>query len=193
MDNEHDTPLIITEEYSNKVANGIADGILAYLNVEKNTATEEVKQEIVEAVVDTHNKIDVKYQVYANKWLPDVKNCEDYAGVFGQAISGFRGNTVGKEEDVGKLIYCVGILNGRWLGEITDREKDSLGDDFAGILGQAIDRIMIRATKGRVRVRVHILGGGWLPWVTGYDKNDSNNGYAGIKGKKIDAIQVEII
>ena len=97
MDNEHDTPLILTEEYSNKVANGIADGILAYLNVEKNTATEEVKQEIVEAVVDTHSKIDVKYQAFSGKkWLPDVKNCEDFAGVLGQAISGFRGNTVRK-------------------------------------------------------------------------------------------------
>ena len=39
-------------------------------------------------------KIDVKYQAYTNKWLPDVINTQDYAGVLGQAISCFRGNTV---------------------------------------------------------------------------------------------------
>lgn len=99
----------------------------------------------------------------------------------------------GNEEEAGKLIYCVGLLNDRWLGEITDREKDKTGDDFAGILGKPIDRIMIKCTKRNMRYRVRILNGEWLPWVTGYDKNDDNNGYAGIKGKKIDAIQVEII
>ena len=194
MDNEHDTPLILTEEYASKVANGIADGILEYYNIEKK---EEVKaeskpQEITEPV-EEHSKIDVKYQAYTNKWLPDVLNCSDYAGVLGQAISAFRGNTVGKEEEAGKLIYCVGLLNGRWLGEIKDREKDSSGDDFAGILGKPIDRIMIMSTKRKVRYRVRLLNGEYLPWVTGYNKNDHENGYAGIKGKAIDAIQVEII
>lgn len=57
MDNEHDTPLILTEEYSNKVANGI----LAYLNVgKKETTTEEIKEETTETVIETHSKIDVK-------------------------------------------------------------------------------------------------------------------------------------
>ncbi len=44
--------------------------------------------------VQTNSKIDVKYQAYTNKWLPDVINTQDYAGVNGQVISGFRGNTV---------------------------------------------------------------------------------------------------
>lgn len=57
MDNEHDTPLILKEEYSNKVANGI----LAYLNVgKKETTTEEIKEETTETVIETHSKIDVK-------------------------------------------------------------------------------------------------------------------------------------
>lgn len=95
MDNEHDTPLILTEEYATKVANGIADGILAYLNIEKKDNTvEEVKNEVVENTVTEKRKIDVKYQAFTNKWLPDVLNTQDYAGVLGQAISGFRGNTV---------------------------------------------------------------------------------------------------
>lgn len=93
MDNEYDTPLILTEEYANKVANGIADGILAYLNIEKK---EEVKveskpQETIKPVQNQAKKIDVKYQVYAGgKWLPDVKNLEDFAGAFGQTVNCFR-------------------------------------------------------------------------------------------------------
>ena len=117
----------------------------------------------------------------------------DYAGVFGRAISGFRGNTVGSESAAGNLIYRVHTLNGKWLGEIKDRQQDKSGDDFAGILGRSIDGIAIKATKGIARYRVHIKGGNWLSWVTQYNINDSNKGMAGIYGREIDAIQVEII
>lgn len=100
----------------------------------------------------------------------------------------------GQEANAGKLIYCVHTKGGKWLDEITDREKDKSGDDFAGILGKPIDAIMIKSTKGTARTRVRIKGSNdWLPWVTGYNKNDSNNGYAGIFGKEIDGIQVEIV
>ena len=150
------------------------------------------------APVQSTGKIDVKYQVYAGKWYADIINYNEvnsngYAGVYGQAISGFRGNTVGAEENAGKLIYRVHTKNGKWLGEITDREKDSSGDDFAGILGKAIDGIVIRSTKGTARYRVHVKGGNWLGWITQYNINDGINGYAGIFGKEIDGVQVEII
>ena len=110
----------------------------------------ELGEEVIktETPIKPNAKIDVKYQAYADKWYPDVINTTDHAGTKGKAISGFRGNTVGPEKEAGKLIYCVGLLNGRWLGEITDREKDKSGDDFAGILGKPIDRIMVRASKG---------------------------------------------
>lgn len=198
MDNANDTPVILTEEYANKVAEGIANGILDYCGIEKKenvTIAENTTVQEVNAIVQNNSKIDVEYQAYAGgKWYPNVINLTDHAGNKGQAISGFRGNTVGKEEEAGKLIYCVRLLNGKWLGEITDREKDKLGDDFAGILGKSIDAIMIRATKGTAKYRVRLKGSSdFLPWVTGYNKNDNNNGYAGIFGKEIDAIQVEIV
>lgn len=143
-------------------------------------------------------KIDVKYQVYVNgKWLEDVVNFGDgadgYAGIYGRAITGLRANTVGKEEDAGKLIYRVHTLRGKWLDEVTDREKDKNGDDFAGILGKYIDGIMIKSTKGKSKYRVHLINGTWLPWVTGYNTSDVNNGYAGNLGHAIDGIQIEII
>ena len=147
----------------------------------------------------TSKKIDVKYQVYCNgKWYSDITNYNTansmgYAGVMGKTISGFRGNTVGKESEVGNLIYRVHTLNGKWLGEIKDRQKDKSGDDFAGILGKPIDGISIKSTKGTARYRVHIKNGNWLGWITKYDINDYNKGMAGSYGKEIDAIQVEII
>ena len=51
MDNEHDTPLILTEEYANKVANGIAEGILTYYNIEKE------EQQETESIVDLANEV----------------------------------------------------------------------------------------------------------------------------------------
>lgn len=144
-------------------------------------------------------KIDVKYQVYANgKWYSDITNYNNindmgYGGVMGYAISGFRGNTVGSEREAGNLIYRVHTLNGKWLGEIKDRQIDKSGDNFAGILGKPIDGIAIKSTKGTARYRVHIKGGKWLGWITGYDINDYHKGMAGAYGKEIDAIQVEII
>ena len=147
----------------------------------------------------TSKKIDVKYQVYCNgKWYSDITNYNTtnsmgYAGVMGKLISGFRGNTVGKESEVGNLIYRVHTLNGKWLGEIKDRQKDKSGDDFAGVLGKPIDGIAIKSTKGTARYRVHVKGGNWLGWITKYDINDYNKGMAGSWGKEIDAIQVEII
>lgn len=146
----------------------------------------------------TSKKIDVKYQAYVNgSWLADVTNYNDtddgYAGVYGKTISGLRANTVGKEEDVGKLIYRVHTLNGKWLDEVTDREKDKNGDNYAGILGRAIDGVMIKSTKGKARYRVHLINGSWLPWVEGYNTNDSIHGYAGNLGHAIDGIQIEIV
>lgn len=142
----------------------------------------------------TGKKINVKYQVYAGgQWYSDVINLTDYAGAYGLPISGFRGNTVGKEAEVGNLIYRVHTLNGKWLGEIKDRQKDKTGDNFAGILGHSIDGIVIKSTVGTARYRVHTKNGKWLGWITQYNINDSIKGMAGIYGREIDAIQVEIV
>ena len=143
-------------------------------------------------------KIDVKYQAYTNgEWLEDVVNYGEglngYAGIYGKPINGLRANTIGKVEDAGKLIYRVHTLNGRWHDEIIDREKDKNGDNYAGILGRAIDGIMIKSTKGKARYRVHLINGNWLPWVEGYNIADEINGYAGNLGHAIDGIQIEIV
>ena len=167
-----------------------------FINKIKSRLNESTSQP---ATSNTKKKIDVKYQVYCNgRWYSDITNYNNknemgYAGVMKYSISGFRGNTVGKESEVGNLIYRVHTLNGRWLGEIKDRQKDKSGDDFAGILGKPIDGICIKSTKGTARYRVHLKNGNWLGWITKYDKDDYHKGMAGSWGKEIDAIQVEII
>lgn len=155
------------------------------------------KENIEQIGVKIEEKINVKYQVYNGTWLPNVINSNNtsdgYAGIYGTGISGFRGNTVGKVEDVGKLIYKVHSVNGIWHDEVIDREKDKNGDDYAGILGKKIDGIAIKSTKGIARYRAHVINGNWLPWVNGYNIGDNINGYAGNFGQVIDGIQIEII
>lgn len=126
----------------------------------------------------------VTYQVYAGgRWLPNVTDRSDYAGNFGQALSGIFASA-----DRCDLVYKAGELGGRWLPEVKNRE------DYAGNLGKKIDRIMVKSLQGNtVHVQVHVGGrlfGRWLPAVTGYDENDKKNGYAGNRGQAIDAVYI---
>ena len=157
---------------------------------------EMVKSELDAITPATPKNIDVKYQVYAGgKWWSDITNYNNvnsngYAGAIGQAISGLRANTVGTISHAGQLQYRVHTKGGKWLGWITDRNKDQWGDDFAGILNKPIDGVQIKSTKGTPVYRVHLKGGNWLSWIDRVD--DTANGYAGIYGREIDAIQIYI-
>ena len=129
---------------------------------------------------------DLTYSAYAGRhWLPQVKNCEDYAGNFGQAMEGLKINA--KNCDI---YYRVHLRGGGWLPEI--KNSGAGADGYAGIYGEQIDGVQIRTPVGFVDCRVHIKGGGWLGWVRfGSKYNSGANGYAGIYGSAIDAIQME--
>ena len=129
---------------------------------------------------------DLTYSAYAGRhWLPQVKNCEDYAGNFGQAMEGLKINA--KNCDI---YYRVHLRGGGWLPEI--KNSGAGADGYAGIYGEQIDGVQIRTPVGFVDCRVHIKGGGWLSWVRfGSKYNSGANGYAGIYGSAIDAIQME--
>lgn len=60
----------------------------------------------------------------------------------------------------------------------------------AGCENDAITGIVIRASCGSVKYRVHTMRAGWMPWVTGSDWDDEENGYAGLDNDPIDAMQV---
>lgn len=130
-----------------------------------------VTKDDITKYINKNNNL-IKYQVYTNRWLPNVtKGSNEYAGIFGKTFSKLYIDT---------LTYRV-RSNGVWLPEVTSR------NDYAGYSNlKPITDIAIK----NATYRVHIKGGNWLPWVTGYNINEHNNGYAGI-GKEIDAIQIK--
>lgn len=123
--------------------------------------------------------IDVTYQVYANgRWLPNVTNLNDYAGIYGTPIQAIYASL-----NEGSVRYRVHTINGTWLPWVKNRE------DYAGIFGKNIDALEIQLIEVEgysVKYRAYV-GGRWLPWV--YDLED----YAGILGKSIESIQIQII
>lgn len=129
-------------------------------------------------------KIDVIYQTWddvKNTWLPNVKNDEDYAGIFGHDVCAVYANL-----SQGNISYAVHYKGGKWLPFVTNR------NDYAGLYNKPIDGIMFNGDTP-VQYRVHLRRKKvWLPWVTGCDSKDSNNGYAGIIGQEIDGLQIKI-
>ena len=132
------------------------------------------------------SKIDVIYQTWddsKNKWLPEVKNDSDYAGIFGHDVCALFCKL-----SKGNVYYKVHTKGGKWLPEVKNKT------DYAGIFNKPIDGLMIKTDTGKkIKYRVHLRGTKeWLPWVTGYNAKDHNNGYAGVIGQTIDAIQIVI-
>lgn len=131
------------------------------------------------------SKPDVTYQVWddvKNKWLPNVKNDSDYAGIFGHDVCAVFANL-----SRGNIFYKVHYKGGKWLPEVKNRE------DYAGLFNKPIDGLMMKTDTGaKLYYRVHLRRSNkWLPWVTGYNEKDGNNGYAGIIGQEIDGIQIK--
>lgn len=131
------------------------------------------------------SKPDIIYQIWddvKNKWLPNVKNDSDYAGIFGHDICAVFANL-----SRGNIFYKVHYKGGKWLPEVKNRT------DYAGLFNRPIDGLMMKTDTGaKIYYRVHLRRSDkWLPWVTGYSESDNNNGYAGIIGQEIDAIQIK--
>ena len=116
------------------------------------------------------------------RWLPDVKDLTDYAGLYGHALCAVYARLTS-----GNIFYRVHYTGGGWLPEVKNRE------DYAGLYGKSVDGLMMRTDTGRkIRYALHIKGGDWLPYVSGYDEKDPENGYAGILGKEADAVRIYI-
>ena len=133
----------------------------------------------------TPSKPDVIYQVWddvKNKWLPNVTNDSDYAGIFGHDVCAVFANL-----SRGNIFYKVHYKGGKWLPEVKNRA------DYAGLFNRPIDGLMMKTDAGtQIYYRVHLRRSNkWLPWVTGYSESDGNNGYAGIIGQEIDGIQIK--
>ena len=134
----------------------------------------------------TTEKISVIYQVWedvGNQWLPEVKDLEDYAGLYGRDVC-----CVYARLTKGNIFYKVHYKGGKWLPEVKNRE------DYAGLYNKPIDGLMMRTDTGKtIKYAVHLRRSNrWLPFVSGYDADDFDNGYAGIIGEEIDGIKIYI-
>ncbi|MFA9397215.1 MAG: hypothetical protein ACERKV_02985 [Clostridiaceae bacterium] len=120
----------------------------------------------------------VFYQVYVDgRWLPNVTNLNDYAGIYGRPIQCIYANG-----DKSQIRYRVHLKGGNWLSWVTQRQ------DYAGIYGRNIDGLQVESLDSSryAKYRVYV-GGRWLSWV-----NDLSD-YAGIYGNNIEGIQMELI
>ena len=161
------------------------DNFIALVKSKLNGETKPIEPTPTPAPTEP-NKIDVTYQVWddvKNTWLPNVKNLEDYAGIFGHDICCLFANL-----SRGNIFYKVHTKGGKWLPEVKNRE------DYAGIFNKPIDALCIRTDTGKtVKYAVHLRRSNrWLPFVKGCNTADSNNGYAGILGQEIDGIKIYI-
>lgn len=171
-----------TKEEQRAYGVAVAKGILRYLGIkykgDTNTINKPKPVQSPETSKASKETIDVTYQVYSNKrWLPNVVNLKDYAGLYGKAVQGVYASL-----SKGKIKYRTHI-NNRWLPWVTDRQ------DYAGILGINIDGLqmeLIGLPGYSVKYRTYV-DGRWLPWVL--DIKD----YAGLYGKAIEGIQVQVI
>lgn len=132
----------------------------------------------------TPTNFQIIYQTWddvKNKWLPNVINDSDYAGIYGHDVCCIYVNA-----SRGNVYYKVHYKGGKWLPEVKNRT------DYAGLYNKPIDGFMIKSDTKGLTYRVHLRRTKkWLPWVSNYNQNDSVNGYAGIIGQEIDAIQIK--
>lgn len=180
MDGTNDYKIITSDAGQSAYAKAVAEGLIEFLGIAKKTA----EQPTTTPAPTEPTEIDVTYQVWddvKNTWLPNVKNLDDYAGIFGHDVCALFASL-----SSGNIFYRVHTKGGKWLPEVKNRE------DYAGIFNKPIDALCISTDTGKtVKYAVHLRRSKrWLPFVTGYNTADSNNGYAGILGQEIDAVKI---
>lgn len=179
LDNTTDNQIIDTVAEQEAFGVAIAKGILAQLGIKYKAVIPQKPKSTPEPSKPSKETINVTYQAYTNgKWLPNVTNLSDYAGILGNSIQAIYASL-----SKGNIQYRIHTQRGSWLPWVTNRT------DYAGILGKNVDGIQMKISglSGyNVKYRTYV-GGRWLPWVVGLED------YAGIFGQPIEGIQVQII
>ena len=138
---------------------------------------------------------DITYRVRVDgKWLPAVKNLEDYAGIRGKAITDVA-IKVGK----GAVKYRVHTLGGKWLPYVTGYNIWDKNNGYAGNK-TIIDGIEvyystpsdIAKSRGylKAKYRVAPVNGNYYDYQYDNEKINSQDGYAGCFGMPIDKLQI---
>ena len=145
------------------------------------------------------NSINVYYQtkLATGRWLPVVKNNEDYAGIRGQNITGLAITT-----DTGYIKYRVHVDSG-WL-DFIDSHNTDINDYYNGYAGNDTpvdaveiyyytpDDIIKSSGYHYAFYRVSPVNGNYYSYQKDNNKDNGMDGYAGIWGHFIDRLQIDI-
>lgn len=183
MDSSVDTPIIITDAYAEKMANGWIAFFEKYLGIKKKvTATVKPTPPVK---VESANKPDIIYAVKTNgKWLPEVKNTEDYAGIENKSVT----DVMIKLSDGTPIKYRVHVKNGNWLPYVTGYNKNDHNNGYAGN-GKVIDAIEIKCDKYEIGYKVSSTANGQRY----YSEVINDEDYAGVFGKPIDKVMCRVL
>lgn len=139
---------------------------------------------------------DIMYRArVGGRWLPEVKNLNDYAGIVGNPIT-----DVAIRVSKGSVKYRVHVKGGKWLNWITKCDTSDLMG-YAGI-GSPIDAIEVyyytpsdivsKSGYLRAKYRVSPVSSGYYDWQYDTEKTNGQDGYAGSFGKAFDRLQITL-
>lgn len=128
------------------------------------------------------------------KWLPEVKNLEDFAGIKGKPIT-----DIAIKFTEGSCKYRVHFIGGGWLPYVTGYNINDHINGYAGN-GSEIDAIEVyyntpeRIKKGlgylKAKYRISPVNKGYYNWQYDNEKINRQDGYAGSFGRSIDRFQL---
>lgn len=175
----------------------IAKEVNKLLGVKKPNVVTTVVNKVVNKVTGKVTKPDVIYRVKAGgKWLPEVKNLADFAGVVGKPIT-----DVAIKVTKGTVKYRVHIKGGGWLSYVTGYNINDHINGYAGN-GKVIDAIEIYYSTPsdyskkngylKAKYRVSPLKGNYYSYQYDNEKTNGQDGYAGDFGTSIDRLQITL-
>jgi len=130
------------------------------------------------------------------KWLPEVFDLGDYAGIAGKPIT-----DVMVKFKKGTVKYRVHVKGGNWLPYVTGYNTKDDNNGYAGN-GKSIDAIEVyyetpsdivkKNGYYKAKYRVSPNGGGYYDWQYDNETSNGQDGYAGAFGKTIDRLQITL-
>ena len=144
------------------------------------------------------SKPNVYYKVRTDgRWLPEVKNLEDFAGLTGKSIT-----DVAIKVSKGSVKYRVHIKDGEWLPYVTGYNTGDSENGYAGN-GKVIDAIevyygtpsdIVESTGYlKAKYRVCPVNGSYYSYQYDNETGNGQDGYAGAFGVSIDKLQIALV
>ena len=128
---------------------------------------------------------DIVYAVkVGGRWLSEVKNAEDYAGIENKPVT----DVMVKLSDNTPIKYRVHIKDGKWLSYVTGYDKNDSKNGYAGN-GKEIDAIEILCDKYKIAYKVSSTSNGKAYYSEVIDGED----YAGVYGRAVDKLQCRVV